>query len=205
MAARWRQHPAPHAPAHADTERHGGSWKKACGWCSFVGVKKCQICGKRATLFLTQIVNAQVTELCLCESCAKERGLFDPQALTFAEKFFPEELKERVDRIVRELSGQAAGQSPMRELPADIITQCPACGFTLEDYRRTSRLGCPDCYSFFAREFAGLATVQADAPEGHEADAPPSREKLERQLREAVEREDYESAARLRDEIKALS
>ncbi len=156
-------------------------------------------------MFLTQIVNAEVTELCLCESCAKERGLFDPQALTFAEKFFPEELKERVDRIVRELSGQASAQHPARQLPADIITQCPACGFTLEDYRRTSRLGCPDCYSFFAREFGDVSSAQADTPETDTSSARPSREKLERQLREAIEREDYESAARLRDEIKALS
>ncbi len=156
-------------------------------------------------MFLTQIVNAEVTELCLCESCAKERGLFDPQALTFAEKFFPEELKERVDRIVRELSGQASTQYPARQLPADIITQCPVCGFTLEDYRRTSRLGCPDCYSFFARELGDMATALADVPEGGSSPAPSSREKLERQLREAIEREDYESAARLRDEIKALS
>ncbi len=155
-------------------------------------------------MFLTQIVNAQVTDLCLCETCAKERGLFDPQALTFAEKFFPEELKERVDRIVRELSGQAAGQKPARRLPADIITQCPACGFTIEDYRRTSRLGCPDCYSVFAREFTTLSSTAADSPESA-GDEPPSREKLERRLREAVAREDYESAARLRDELKALS
>ncbi len=154
-------------------------------------------------MFLTQIVNAQVTELCLCESCAKERGLFDPQALTFAEKFFPEELKERVDRIVRELSGQAAGQRSAHQFPADVITQCPVCGFTLDDYRRTCRMGCPDCYSVFAREFATLASVQADAPESRD-DAAPSREKLERLLSEAIEREDYESAARLRDELKAL-
>ncbi len=153
-------------------------------------------------MFLTQIVNAQVTELCLCEDCAKERGLFDPQALTFAEKFFPEELKERVDRIVRELSGRASGQPAARPLPADIITQCPACGFTLEDYRRTSRLGCPDCYSVFAREFASTVSATADTPEGGSELS--EREKLERQLARAIEREDYESAARLRDELKAL-
>ncbi len=155
-------------------------------------------------MFLTQIVNAQVTELCLCEACAKERGLFDPQALTFAEKFFPEELKERVDRIVRELSSQPSGQFS-RHLPADVITQCPACGFSLEDYRRTSRLGCPDCYSVFAREFSSPASTMADTPAAPEADAPATREKLERQLREAIAREDYESAARLRDELNALS
>ncbi len=153
-------------------------------------------------MFLTQIVNSQVTELCLCEACAKERGLFDPQALTFAEKFFPEELKERVDRIVRELSGSAPGQRPTRSLHADIITRCPACGFSIEDYRRTSRLGCPSCYSVFAREFDGMPTTSADTPEGQDTS---TREKLERQLREAVAREDYESAARLRDELKTLS
>ncbi len=156
-------------------------------------------------MFLTQIVNAQVTELCLCEDCAKERGLFDPQALTFAEKFFPEELKERVDRIVRELSGQATGNDREHQLPADIITQCPVCGFTLQDYRNTSRLGCPDCYSVFAREFATLHQTGADVPNGSSPAEVPTREKLERQLREAVEREDYETAARLRDELKTLS
>ncbi len=154
-------------------------------------------------MFLTQIINAQVTELCLCETCAKERGLYDPQALTFAEKFFPEELRERVDRIVRELSEQFAGQSS-HQLPADLITQCPACGFSLENYRATSRLGCPDCYSFFAREFAAPSSMKADSPES-EPDETPIREKLERQLRAAIEREDYETAARLRDEIKTLS
>ena len=60
-------------------------------------VKKCQICGKPATMFLTQIVNGQVTELAFCEECARAKGLFDPQALTFAEKFFPEKFKERID------------------------------------------------------------------------------------------------------------
>ena len=41
-------------------------------------------------MFLTQIVNGQVSELALCEACARAKGLFDPQSLTFAEKFFPE-------------------------------------------------------------------------------------------------------------------
>ena len=52
---------------------------------------------------LTQIVNGQVTELILCEECAKKKGLFDPQSLAFAEKFFPEELKKKVEEIVKEL------------------------------------------------------------------------------------------------------
>ncbi len=163
-------------------------------------MNKCQICGKRASVFLSQIVNGKVTELHLCEACAKVRGLFDPQSLTFAEKFFPEELRERVDKIVRELSGQS-GDKPARKVrTADLVSQCPACLFTLDDYRRTGRFGCPDCYTVFARELGS-----ANAPEGDPAPAESERASLERQLREAIEREDYESAARLRDQLKPLS
>ncbi len=164
-------------------------------------VNKCQICGQRACVFLTQVVNGKATELQLCEACAREKGLFDPKSLTFAEKFFPEELRERVDKIVRELSGQASGKPARRGRTADLVSQCPSCFFTLDDYRRTSRFGCPDCYTVFARE---LGTALPLAEDADEKPAEPTRASLERQLREAVEREDYETAARLRDQIKTL-
>ncbi len=163
-------------------------------------VNKCQICGQRACVFLTQIVNGKATELQLCEACARDKGLFDPKALTFAEKFFPEELRERVDKIVRELSGQAGDKPARRMRTADLVSQCPACLFTLDDYRRTSRFGCPDCYTVFARELGASPAAEAAA-----APAESGRAALERRLREAVEREDYETAARLRDELKTLS
>lgn len=162
-------------------------------------VKKCQICGKRATMFLTQIVNGQVTDLVLCEDCARKKGLFDPQALTFSEKFFPEAFKERVDKIVRELTeGKAAPQEN-----CDVLTHCPACGFPLETYRKTGRLGCPDCYTVFARE---LETELPAAADDGAAPAPvDERRTLEQQLRAAIEREDYETAASLRDRLRTLT
>ena len=55
---------------------------------------------------LTQIVNGQVTELILCESCARNKGLFDPQSLSFAEKFFPEELK-KIDQESKRMKRKA--------------------------------------------------------------------------------------------------
>ncbi len=162
-------------------------------------MNQCQICGKRATVFLSQIVNGKVTDLQLCEACAREKGLFDPRTLTFAEKFFPEELRERVDKIVRELTDQAGDKPAPKAQPADVISQCPACLFTLDDYRRTGRFGCPDCYVVFARELGTPAAENAPAAEESQRDI------LERQLREAVGREDYETAATLRDQIKRLS
>jgi len=162
-------------------------------------------------MFLTQIVNGQVTELSLCEQCAKERGLFDPQSLTFAEKFFPEEFRNRVDQIVRELTheeAQSDARSTQKTTP-DTLTQCPVCHFSLEDYRKTNRLGCPDCYAVFAHE---LETA-ADSPSAESAaddtssEASPAltRARLETELREAVEKEDYETAALLRDQLNNLS
>ncbi|MGN0836572.1 MAG: UvrB/UvrC motif-containing protein [Akkermansia sp.] len=143
-----------------------------------------------------------MTELSLCEECARKRGLFDPQTLAFSEKFFPEAFKERIDKIVRELieRGEQTVSAPQAE-EKDVLTHCPVCGFPLEVYRRTGRLGCPDCYTVFAREFA-VAPGLSDEGDGSDAD---SRAALEAQLREAVAREDYETAATLRDRLRQLN
>lgn len=150
-------------------------------------------------MFLTQIVNGQVSELALCEACARAKGLFDPQSLTFAEKFFPEEFKNRLDKLVRELTaGEAPEKAPVSR---DLLSRCPVCGFKLEDLRRTGHLGCPDCYSVFARELdpaAGIVEEESDEP------AAITRARLEKELRQAVSREDYERAAQLRDQINSL-
>lgn len=166
-------------------------------------------------MFLTQIVNGKMSEMALCEECAKARGLFDPQSLTFSEKFFPEELKRQMDRIVQQLSG--GGSEPDRRQPAavegrDVITVCPVCQFTLEDYRRTGRLGCPDCYTFLAAELDACNGAQAEG-EAEQETVPenpmpkaqrPTVANLSEELQRAVEREDYELAAHLRDQIKAF-
>lgn len=180
-------------------------------------MKKCQICGKPASMFLTQIVNGQVTELAFCEECAKAKGLFDPQSLTFAEKFFPEQFKEKLDSLMRELSQPAVeGNARQAAASANMLTECPTCHFTLEDFRRSERLGCPDCYTVFAQELTNAPSAAPGEGEGEEETGrtpgtgaetprPPSLIQLRTQLQEAIEREDYETAAKLRDQIKKLS
>lgn len=167
-------------------------------------VKKCHICGKRASISLTQIINGQVSELALCESCAKEKGIFDPQTLTFAEKFFPEDIKAKVDKIVRELAGMKQGEvaETAETEQRDLLVRCPVCQFSLSAHRKTGRLGCPACYTVFARELA----QESGAIDSSDTNSPEDeRTELERELQQAVEREDYESAARLRDRIRQLN
>lgn len=158
---------------------------------------------------LTQIVNGQVTELILCESCARNKGLFDPQSLSFAEQFFPEEFKKKVEDIVKELAGGVLpeGVNVSGIDHADALTRCPVCDFSLEAYRRTGRLGCPDCYSVFNSELTGEQATQKSQQESPQPEQSPALllKKLEQQLQEAIEKEDYEKAAQLRDRIKELS
>lgn len=153
-------------------------------------------------MFLTQIVNGKVSELALCEACARAKGLFDPQSLTFAEKFFPEEFKERVDKLVRELSAHATVGEQSSPPPMSLLSSCPVCGFGVEDYRRTGHLGCPDCYSVFARELN--PGTEAD-PEPVQESASITKARLQKELQQAIAREDYERAATLRDQINALT
>lgn len=151
-------------------------------------------------MFLTQIVNGQVSELALCESCARAKGLFDPQSLTFAEKFFPEEFKQRVDKLVRELTGNAETVSESAP-PMSMFSCCPVCGFSVDNYRNTGHLGCPDCYKVFARELDPAAEMELEP----ETEAPAlTKARLQKELQQAIERENYERAAQLRDQINAL-
>lgn len=152
-------------------------------------------------MFLTQIVNGQVSELALCESCARAKGLFDPQSLTFAEKFFPEEFKQRVDKLVRELAGDITDAAAEPAPPMSMFNRCPVCGFGVEDYRNTGHLGCPDCYRVFARELDPAAEVDTE----QDTEAPAlTKARLQKELQQAIEREDYERAAKLRDMINTL-
>lgn len=174
-------------------------------------MKKCQICGKPASMFLTQIVDGKVTELAFCEACAKAKGLFDPQSLTFAEKFFPEQFKEKLDNLMRELARPAQQErTPSQPVAANVLTECPACHFRLEDLRRTDKLGCPYCYTVFAQELIGEPSgnnAEADNQPTQAGSTPqtPSLGQLRAELQQAIAREDYETAARLRDQIKELS
>lgn len=174
-------------------------------------MKKCQICGKRASIYLTQIVNGQATDLALCEECARARGLFDPQSLTFAEKFFPEAFKQKVDKLVRELINRVdeSERAPMPRGHGDMLTCCPVCNFTLDDFRRCGRLGCPDCYRVFEEEI-NAEHPASDEPADTEVSSEEEsveirRSKIEQQLKAAIEREDYETAASLRDKLKTLN
>ena len=98
-------------------------------------------------------------------------------------------------------------------LPA-VSEACPYCGTTPEDFRRTGRLGCSQCWAHFEEQLRALlrrihGSTQhvgklylGDASEDEDREA--RLNQLKRRLQRAVEVEDFETAADLRDQIHDL-
>jgi protein arginine kinase activator len=88
--------------------------------------------------------------------------------------------------------------------------KCPKCGFSQTDFKKTGRLGCPDCYDHFSE---GVESLLKSMHKGtrHIGKAPAVWQQtkvyvdrlhsLQTKLDKAVAKEDYEKAAQLRDEI----
>jgi len=152
----------------------------------------CQVCGKKeATVHLTQMLNDEVRKMHLCEQCAEAGGI-DVNVPASMTNF---------------LLGLGA---PKKTKAESVNRACPQCGMHFSDFKKLSRLGCQDCYAAFAEELEPLLNgMQKGArhvgkkPE-HYAGAvnvPPSMASLKKVLDEAVASENYEEAARIRDQI----
>jgi len=146
---------------------------------------------------LTQIVGEKMQKLDLCEDCAKAKGLNDPTSFAVADLMLGLGASQ-------ELEAAAAGAE----------LKCPRCGFSQADFKKSGRLGCPECYRTFAE---GLSSLLKTMHKGtrHVGKTPEAlrqtRESVDRlkvlqkKLAKAVESEDYETAAALRDEIKIMT
>ncbi len=151
--------------------------------------KGCEGCKKPCTVFFTKIVNGETMKLGMCADCPFAKSLLNP--------------------------AQSGLLSLFAGMPGDEVAtgeKCPVCGFTPADFQKTSRLGCPHCYEYLSRLVGAiLAKVQpgtehhGKSPRHHEGALAKSRIASARaELDAAVLREDFESAAKLRDEIRSL-
>src|SRR5687768_13481059 len=100
---------------------------------------KCDFCDQKATVFLTQLVEGQMKKVCLCDPCAKERGVTDPTGFSLADML---------------LGGLPGGPGTVKPSVSAITPgngrKCVTCGFTLDDLKRVRRFGCSDCYATFS-------------------------------------------------------
>lgn len=157
----------------------------------------CDICKVNvANVHFTKIVNGEVDEQHLCESCAKkEKKNFNFDNNYSFEKFFSGLFDNLDDEIPKKSTSVV----------------CSNCGLSFDEFKRVGKFGCPHCYQEFKE---GLLTM-IKGIHGHEKHRGkiPSKantnirinreiEELTRQLEEAVKKEEFEKAAIIRDEIK---
>jgi protein arginine kinase activator len=159
----------------------------------------CDQCHEReAVIHLTQIVNDQVTTLHLCERCAAEKGVESPGAVA----------KTPLGSFLAAMGKETEAPAPRNP---DICSQC---GGSLQDFRESGRLGCPECWRTFDGPLRDLLRrlhgsthhVGERYADGHQVVAGPRVEvaALREQLRAAVENENFELAAELRDRLRVL-
>lgn len=152
----------------------------------------CSHCGQEATVHLTQIVNNKIIKVDLCESCAQTKGVTDPEGFSLAD------LLQKTQFVSQ---------------PDDPQLNCPDCGLSTADFRRTGRLGCSNCFENIAPL---LRPVLEDMHVGtqHQGKVPEQalrRQNKDRQLKSlesaleaAIGEEAYEEAAKLRDKIRSV-
>ncbi len=155
----------------------------------------CYICKQNeATVHLAQIADGKMQKLDLCEACAKEKGVQDVTNVSLASLLMGLGLAD-------EVKTEAAG------------AQCPVCGFTQSDFKKTGRLGCSACWQAFEPALNSLLKAMHKG-ERHVGKIPSRAvhtiaitdriKDLSKELDQAVREERYEEAAQIRDRIREL-
>ncbi|MCL2446844.1 MAG: UvrB/UvrC motif-containing protein [Oscillospiraceae bacterium] len=163
----------------------------------------CEKCNQHpATTHIKRMAGGMVEEFHLCAACAKASGLLPGSSGGFN---------------LADLFGGLLGNSVSQQPAAVQSPRCGACGLSLQEIAQSGRMGCAACYDTFAVQIAPTlqrvhSSVQHTGKTPEDGN-PALRERRERestltQLREqiaqAVQEENYEQAAALRDEIRAL-
>lgn len=160
----------------------------------------CPKCMQReANVFFTKIINGKKEEIKLCEQCAKGMGLLSQNGL----------MVEMSD-FISDFIGKGFQASPL----TNRVCECPVCHTTLKQFARTSMFGCGECYTAFAphldsfmKEIQGTSTHTGKLPSRTRSETIKKRRlsELKTQLSSAISEQRFEDAAKLRDEINALT
>ncbi len=174
--------------------------------------EKCKI--REANIRYTEVIGGVKTEYNLCSHCAREMDFGHYSAVFDTD--YP------IGKLLADLFGLDADTAESDELDMNRVV-CPTCHTAYSDFVKDSRFGCPDCYRVFdllmsenikkvqgndthtgKRPLYHCGGEQGGAEENEETKIRKAIELLDCKLKEAVQEEEYEAAARYRDEIKEL-
>lgn len=172
----------------------------------------CEECGVReATIAMVVRAGGESTTRHLCPECMKR----------VHQELLGKPIQDLLSGILSAISDGDESASPQE----DIV--CPQCGRSLHEFQRTGRLGCAGCYQAFREQlqpmllrihgraqhagFQPEAAAESAAEKAAEkaanaaaAAVPDRKAELTRLMAQAVAVEDFETAAQLRDELRAL-
>ena len=173
---------------------------------------QCERCKKRkASVFYKENINGCVKEFQLCHDCATllmQAGELEDMSMLLENFHSPLSIEECED-----IWTLWTMLPPNTSHTSDEAKTCPACGCSLDNLKRTGKVGCSECYTAFADEMTTyLRSVHGGVI--HRGRHPKAYRKkkeiqekiaqLKKRLSVAVSAEAYEQAAKIRDEIKAL-
>lgn len=160
----------------------------------------CKMCSKNEPKhFFRCLITNNVVDTFICEECFQKIAKGE-NALGMIG-----------DEIIVE--GTDEDQNLSRPIQNVAELKCPCCDTDLSEVGKTGRFGCEKCYEVFS-DLIAVADVQIDEKEkklketlGDKAQESVESGKiaaLENKMQDAIKIEDYETAAKLRDEISKL-
>jgi protein arginine kinase activator len=161
----------------------------------------CQECGKRpATLHFTKIVNGDKNEFHICETCAREKGEMIPGT-------------SNGFSIHNLLSGLLDFEPSSVSAAKSQAIRCEHCGLTYSQFSKLGRFGCGSCYKSFSEKLDplfkrvhGNIVHVGKVPKRSGGIIQYKREidTLKKEMMTHIEREEFEQAAKIRDQIREI-
>lgn len=174
----------------------------------------CQKCQKNeATVFYKEVLNGKTHSYAFCPACAAQLykdgeiqdtsfDFSDPFDLLSGKPFGLDNLFSGLFGVPQVESSNGIGK-----------TVCPDCGMSVFEIRKTGMAGCPKCYenlrdllTEMTRSIHGdvkhVGRVPGRLQEKYNKDG--KLDQLKSELKDAIASENFEKAAKLRDEIKKM-
>lgn len=171
---------------------------------------KCQICGKNeAVEELYSNINGKKSTKHVCHSCAKKvANSIMPGSASLYDNVGLGNLASALYSLA---NGHLPGSGEPEILKA--VNKCPVCGTTYDLFVSKGKLGCGECYKTFhdrllrpLKQIHGTYEHVGKIPERSGGALKNSRklDRLKAKLDSAIQNQEFEKAAEIRDEIKAL-
>ncbi len=162
----------------------------------------CQSCGKnQANTHIKRVINGELTEYMLCEKCAAKLGysnIFENFGFGFS-----------FDNL---LGSFFANNEP--QLMPTSNKRCDFCGSSFEDISNTGKVGCANCYdAFFDQLMPSIKRIHGNTKHAGKFGSRTGGKKntlkskiqaLDEKMKVAISEQNFEEAARIRDELKKL-